>query len=64
MEKITSEEFINRFVECLEKGEDFELYNCVVEGNVDILDIYKRIKEKIKDGEEWANRGLELIKEN
>jgi len=62
MEKrvMSSEEFINRFVECLEKGEDFELYNCVVEGNVDILDIYMKIKEKIKDKEKLK----ELITED
>ena len=49
MNKITSEEFIDRFVECLEKGEDFRLEDCIVEGDVNILDIYGRIKEKIKD---------------
>jgi hypothetical protein len=48
---ITSEEFIDRFVECLEKGEDFRLEDCIVEGDIDILDIYKRIKERIKDEE-------------
>ena len=51
MEKrvISSEEFIDRFVECLEKGEDFRLEDCIVEGEVNILKIYERIKEKIKD---------------
>ena len=53
MEKraISSEEFIDRFVECLEKGEDFKLENCIVEGDIDILDIYEEIKKKIKDKE-------------
>ena len=47
MEKrvISSEEFINRFVKCLEKGKDFILEDCIVEGDVDIEDIYKRIKD-------------------
>jgi exonuclease III len=48
---ISSEEFIDRFVECLEKGKEFRLENCIVEGDVNILDIYERIKEKIKDEE-------------
>ena len=60
MEKITSEEFIDKFVECLEKGEDFRLENCIVEGDVDILKIYERIKERIR-GEE---RLKELIEES
>jgi uncharacterized protein YjbI with pentapeptide repeats len=46
---ISSEEFIDRFVECLEKGKEFRLENCIVEGDVNILDIYEKIKEKIKD---------------
>jgi len=46
---ISSGEFIDRFVECLEKGEEFKLENYIVRGDIDILDIYKRIKEKIKD---------------
>ncbi|EHP86942.1 pentapeptide repeat-containing protein [Methanotorris formicicus] len=44
-EVIKSKEFIDRFVECLEKGEDFTLEDCIVEGDVDILDIYDRIKD-------------------
>jgi hypothetical protein len=56
---ISSKEFIDRLVKCLEKGEDFILRNCIVEGDVDILDIYKRIKEKIKDEEKLKK----LIKE-
>ena len=44
MEKITSEEFIDKFVECLEKGEDFRLENCIVEGDVNIKDIYENEK--------------------
>jgi len=61
MEKrvMSSEEFIDRFVECLEKGEDFRLEDCIVEGEVNILKIYERIKEKIKD----EKRLKELITE-
>ena len=44
MEAISSEEFIDKFVECLRKGEDFNLPNCIVEGDIDILKICERIK--------------------
>ena len=51
MNKITNKEFIDRFVECLEKGEDFILEDCIVKGDIDILDIYEKINERIKDEE-------------
>jgi len=44
----------------LEKGEDFVLGNCIVEGDIDILDIYKKIKKKIRD----EKRLKELITED
>ena len=48
---ISSEEFIDMFVECLGKGKEFRLEDCIVEGDVNILDIYERIKdnEKLKE---------------
>ena len=46
---ISSEEFTDRFIECLKEGKTFRLKDCIVEGDIDILDIYKRIKERIKD---------------
>ncbi|AEF96302.1 hypothetical protein [Methanotorris igneus] len=61
MEKkvITNKEFIDRFVKCLKNGTKFELKDYVVDGNVDILEIYKKIKEEIKDKEKLK----ELIEE-
>ncbi|AIJ05548.1 hypothetical protein JH146_0700 [Methanocaldococcus bathoardescens] len=56
---ITNKEFIDKFVECLKERKDFRLENCIVEGDVDILDIYKKIKKKIKD----KKRLEELIEE-
>ncbi|AEF95860.1 pentapeptide repeat-containing protein [Methanotorris igneus] len=49
-EVITNKEFIDKFVECLKKGKNFKLENCIIEGDVDIRDIYNRIKddEKLK----------------
>ncbi|AIJ05472.1 hypothetical protein JH146_0623 [Methanocaldococcus bathoardescens] len=32
------------FIECLKKGKDFRLENCIVDGYVDIREIYNRIK--------------------
>ncbi|ADC70459.1 conserved hypothetical protein [Methanocaldococcus sp. FS406-22] len=45
---ISSEEFIDRFVECLEKGKDFELTDCIIKGIISIKDIYERIKDNKK----------------
>lgn len=49
-EIISNEDFYKKFIECLEKGENFKLENCIVRGDVDIRDIYNRIKcdEKLK----------------
>jgi hypothetical protein len=40
---ISSEEFIDRFVECLENGKEFRLENCIVEGDINIGEIYNKI---------------------
>ncbi|XRP96675.1 pentapeptide repeat-containing protein [Methanocaldococcus sp. 16A] len=43
---ITNEEFIDKFIKCLENGEDFGLSNAIVEGDVSIKDIYEKIKDR------------------
>lgn len=60
-EVISSREFIDRFVECLEKGEDFKLKDCVVEGNVDILNIYEMIKDKELKGGYIEKKDDEIV---
>ena len=41
---ISSEEFIDRFVERLKERKPFKLTDCIVEGDVDIKDIMRRLK--------------------
>ena len=45
MRFITNEDFYKEFIECLKERKPFELENCIVDGNVDILKIYERIKD-------------------
>ena len=44
------EDFYEKFINCLKSGEKFEIYDAVVEGDIDIEEIYERIKN-IKDKE-------------
>ena len=44
-EVIINEDFYKKFIECLEKGENFKLENCIVEGDISIGDIYNKIKD-------------------
>ena len=47
MEKrvITSEEFYKEFIDALKSEKKvFKLENCIINGNVDILEVYKRIE--------------------
>ncbi|WP_421077018.1 pentapeptide repeat-containing protein [Methanothermococcus sp. Ax23] len=48
--KEEDEEFYEKFIECLKSGDEFKIYDAVVEGNIDIKEIYERIKN-IKDEE-------------
>ncbi|AIJ05578.1 hypothetical protein JH146_0730 [Methanocaldococcus bathoardescens] len=48
------------FIDALKNRRDFWLENCIVEGDINILNIYERIKEKIKDKND-KNRLKELI---
>ncbi len=50
-------DFYKEFIEHLKMKKDFWLRDCIVEGDINIFDIYMKIKEKIKD----KNRIRELI---
>jgi hypothetical protein len=47
IDKMTGEvkDFYKEFIEHLKKREDFKLENCIINGNVDILEVYERIKD-------------------
>ena len=59
MEKrvITSEEFINKFIECLREKKDFELWGYIVNGDI----TSEMIKEKLK--ENGLNHLIKVVEE-
>ena len=60
-EVITNKDFYNQFIECLENGENFELENKIVKGNIDFREIYERIKDKKLKGATIEENDKEII---
>ncbi|WP_421077211.1 hypothetical protein Mjas_05610 [Methanothermococcus sp. Ax23] len=65
--EITNKDFYKEFIECLEKGEDFELQKyisddkLIVEENINILKIYEEIRNKELKGATIEENDQEII---
>jgi hypothetical protein len=59
--EITKKDFYNQFMEHLKEGKDFELKNKIVEGDINILEIYEKIKGKELKGATIEQKDNKII---